>query len=218
MKKYFLDAVLLILFLLVMSFHFLPRILHEIFGLIMLAAAVWHSFFNRRRFLNFFQGKQTKRKILSSLTNILIVIIFAVIFISGVCMSNYIFDDLIPLEIRRNMTIHRLHVSLPYVFMILIGVHIGLHWNEIWGRFTNFIKLKKNTPHYKFGSYIFLAVIICAGVYGAFLNRVGDRILMKHIFATPATEISWIAFLFLFLATMGIYSIIIYFVDKKFLK
>ena len=41
---------------------------------------------------------------------------------------------------------------------------------------------------------------------------------MKHIFATPATELSLAEFLILFLATMGIYAIAIYFIDKKFFK
>ena len=218
MKKYFLDATLLTAFLLVMSFHFLPRILHEVLGVVMLAAVILHFVLNRRWFFNFYRGKLSARKIFSTLINFSMLATFAVIFASGVCMSNYIFNDFVSLELRRNFTLHQLHVSLPYILMILIGLHIGLHWRELWNRFLNFMKWQKNSLRLKVGCYISIFATICLGIYGAFLNRVGDRILMKHIFATPATELSFAEFAILFLATMSIYSIAIYFIDKKFFK
>ena len=218
MKKYFLDATLLTAFLLVMSFHFLPRILHEVLGVVMFAAVILHFVLNRRWFFNFYRGKLSARKIFSTLINFSMLATFAVIFVSGVCMSNYIFNDFVSLELRRNFTLHQLHVSLPYILMILIGLHIGLHWREIWNRFLNFMNWQKNSLRLKVGCYISIFATICLGIYGAFLNRVGDRILMKHIFATPATELSFAEFAILFLATMSIYSIAIYFIDKKFFK
>lgn len=218
MKRYFLDALLLITFLLVMSFHFLPKILHEVLGVVMFLAAIWHLFLNRRWFANFYHGKFSRRKIITTLINFSMLVIFAIIFVTGVFISNHLFRDLISLELHRNITIHQLHVSLSYVLMILIGLHIGLHWAELWNRFLHFMHRQKNSLRYKVGCYISLAVIICLGIYGAFLNQVGDRILMKHIFATGATELSFAEFVILFLATMGIYSIAIYFIDKKFLK
>ena len=216
MKKYFLDATLLTAFLLVMSFHFLPRILHEVLGVVMFAAVIFHFVLNRRWFFNFYRGKLSARKIISALINFSMLATFAVIFASGVCMSNYIFSDFVSLELRRNFTLHQLHVSLPYILMILIGLHIGLHWRELWNRFLNFMKWQKNSLRLKVGCYISIFVTVCLGIYGAFLNRVGDRILMKHIFTTPATELSFAEFAILFLATMSIYSIAIYFIDKKF--
>ena len=218
MKKYFLDAALLIIFLLAMSFHFFPRILHEIFGILMLAAVIWHFVLSRRRFFTSLKGKLSAAKIISAFINFSMLATFAIIFVSGVCMSNYIFRDFVSLELRRNFTLHQLHVSLPYILMILIGLHIGLHWREIWNRFLNFMKWQKNSFRYKVGCGISIFATVCLGIYGAFLNRVGDRILMKHIFATPATELSFAEFAILFLATMGIYSIAMYFIDKKFFK
>ena len=204
MKRKILDAALFILFLLVMSFHFLPRILHEVFGIVMAAAFVIHLFINRRQFFYSLRGKKSARKIFSALINISMLITFAIILVTGICMSNYIFHDFIPFEIRRNFFIHQLHVSLPYVFIIFLGCHIGLHWREI-------IKIKNPLIQ-----KIFMAVIICAGIYGSFLNRVGDRILMKHIFATPATDLPFGIFLILIVATVGIYSSITFLLDEFF--
>lgn len=218
MKKYFLDAALLIIFLLVMSFHFLPRMLHEVLGVVMFLAITLHFVLNRRWFFNFYRGKLSARKIISTLINFSMLATFITIFVSGVCMSNFIFDDFVSLELRRNFTLHRLHASLPYIFMILVGLHIGLHWREVSSRFLNFVKWQKNSLRLKVGSYILICVTICLGIYGAFLNRIGDRILMKHIFATPATELYFVEFAILFLAQLAVYAIAIYFIDKKFFK
>ena len=216
MKKYFLDLFLLIIFLAAMSFHFLPRNLHEIFGVIMFAAVILHLILNRRWLLNLRKKNFTRRKIFPTLIIFFMFATFLTIFVTGICMSNYLFRDFVSFEIRRNFIIHQLHVAVPYILMILIGLHIGLHWREIWNRFLNFFGLKQKSLTYKIISKIFLLLIICGGIYGAFLNRVGDRILMKHIFATPATELNLPEFLILFLATMGIYSIASYFLEKFF--
>ena len=214
MKKYFLDLFLLTIFLLAMSFHFLPRNFHEIFGVVMFAAVTLHLIFNRRWFINLRQKKITRRNIFSTLIIFLMLATFLTISVTGICISNYLFNDFVSLEIRRNFTIHQLHVSSPYILMILIGLHIGLHWTEIWNRFLNFFGLQKKSLAYKIICKVFLLLIIFGGIYGAFLNRVGDRILMKHIFATPATELNFPEFLILFFATMGIYSIASYFLNK----
>ena len=204
MKRKILDATIFILFLLVMSFHFLPRILHEIFGVIMAAAVVMHFFINRRQFFYLLRGKKTPRKIFSFLTIFFMLIIFLIFFVSGIFISNHLFHDFVSFELRRNFFVHQLHVSLPYLFIIFLGCHIGLHWREI-------IKIKNSALQ-----KIFITIIICAGIYGSFLNRAGDRILMKHIFATPATDLPWGIFLFLFISTIGIYAAITFLIDEFF--
>lgn len=208
-KRKFLDAALLIIFSLTMSFYFLPRILHEIFGLIMAAGVFIHFFINRRRFFSAFKGNLSAKKIFSNAINIFLTAIFMTILFTGICMSNYIFHDFISMEIRRNMTFHQLHVALPYVMMILIGLHIGLHWREMREKFLRFMK---NSLLEK----IFAAVIVCTGVYGSFLNKVGDRILMKHIFATPATELSLPIFLLIILSIILLYTVIFIIAEKIF--
>lgn len=210
-KRKFLDAALTILFLLVMSFYFLPRIWHEILGLTMFLAAAVHVFINRRRFFSMFKGKQTAKKIFSIAIDVLLLVGFITIFVTGIFMSNYLFHDFISMELRRNMTVHQFHVSLPYTFMILIGLHIGLHWRELREKFLRSVK---NTLAEK----ILAAAVIFFGAYGFFLNRVGDRILMKHIFATPATDFSLPIFLFLMFSTIGLYTAVVIILEKIFEK
>lgn len=208
MRNLLLDAILFALFTAELSFHFLPKILHEILGVIMFALIICHVAINRRRFVSLVK-KMTPRKFFSTTTNILLTICAGVTVITGVCMSNYLFVEAVSFELRRNMTIHQLHIAAPYVMMILIGVHVGLHWREPWQRFFK-----------RFG-IIFKAaagLLAACGVAGFFLNRVGDRILMKHIFATPATELPAAIFILLIIGGIIFYALITFLLDEKFFK
>ena len=107
-----------------------------------------------------------------------------------------------PLNIQRSILIHQLHVSLPYALLILMGLHWGLHfkgWREKWH-----LPWPASCP-----VKVLLALLATAGgIYGSFLDRVGDRLLMKHIFATPATGEPAIVYVGLLLAIWGMYVIL----------
>ena len=210
MRNLLLDAILFALFVAELSFQILPKILHEILGVAMFALIIFHVAINRRRLVALIK-KMTPRKFFSTTLNLLLTICAGATLITGVCMSNYLFVDAVSGELRRNMTIHQLHVAAPYVMLILIGVHIGLHWRELWQRFFK-----------RLGSEIFfkvVAVVLSAvGVAGFFLNRVGDRILMKHIFGTPATELPAAFFILLIIGGIIFYALITFLLDEKIFK
>lgn len=208
MKNLLLDAILFALFVAELSFQILPKILHEILGVAMFALIIFHVAINRRRLVSLIK-KMTPRKFFSTTLNLLLTICAGATLITGVCMSNYLFVDAVSGELRRNMTIHQLHVAAPYVMLILIGVHIGLHWRELWQRF-----FKRFGIIFKVAAGILSAV----GVAGFFLNRVGDRILMKHIFGTPATELPAAVFILLIIGGIIFYALITFLFDEKIFR
>lgn len=207
MKKFLLDVILLALFVAELSFHHLPKILHEIFGVTWAAAIVLHIAINFRRLTALFQ-KFSPRKIFLAADDFALAVGAAITLLAGVCMSNYLFTDAVSFELRRNMTIHQLHVAIPYVLMILIGVHVGLHAQELRQRFSGVKKFFD-------AAMIILAAI---GAFGLFFNRVPDRILMKHIFATPATDLPAPLFMTLTLGGIIFFALMTFLVDKKIFR
>ena len=217
-RKIYLDAAIFVLFILVMSFHFLPRVLHEILGLVMAATVFLHLVLNRHWIFSLVRANWTSRKKFSILINFLLLASFLVTLVTGIFISNYVFSEVVSLELRRNVTIHLLHHSASYLMMILIGIHLGLHWQEILGRVIRRFALRKNSIGYKILCRVAVAILICAGIYDSFLNQVGDRILMKHIFATAATELSFIGFAFLLVSNVALYAILSYRVSERIFK
>ena len=207
MIRFLLDALLFALFVAEMCFHHLPKDLHEIFGVALVALTILHVAINRRQFMSLTK-KLTPRKFFCLSTDIALTICALIILATGVCMSNFLFVDAVSFEIRRNMTIHQLHVALPYVAMILIGLHVGFHWSELWQRFLNTFGLTKlYERRYKlfFAAAMILSIV---GAYGLHLNRVGDRIMMKHIFGTPATDLPAAVFALMIVGGVALFAAI----------
>lgn len=214
MKNFFLDVILFALFVAEMCFYHLPKILHEILGVALFVAIIFHVAINFRRFTSLTKNF-TAKKFLSVALNVALTICAAIIFATGVCMSNFLFVDVIADELQRNMTLHQLHVAAPYAMMILIGVHVGLHWRELWQRFLNAIGLTKIFKrHGKVFTLLAIGLSI-VGAYGLYLNRVADRIAMKHIFATPATELSAIIFALMIVGGVALFALITVLLDRK---
>lgn len=206
MRNVLIDAVLFALFVAELSFRYLPGILHEIFGVAMAALIIWHIVMNRRRV----------RFMLT--LNIALTICSVLILATGVCISNHLFADVMSLEIQRNMMIRSLHVALPYIMLILIGVHVGLNWREFWNRLIHLIGAKEFYQRWK-KFFIAAAVMLSAvGVVGLFMNRVRDRILMKHIFATPATDLPFAVFMMMIIGGVALFALITFLAKEKFFR
>ena len=215
MRNVLLDAILFVLFVAEMSFYHLPKILHEILGVAMAAAIVVHVVINRRRLASLLKN-MTSRKFFNALTDFALTICAAATLAAGAVMSNYLFAELVNFELRRNMILHQLHVAAPYILMILIGVHIGLHWRELRQRILNAFgaeEFYRRRQKFFTAAAIFMSAVGAAGLY---LNRVGDRLLMKYIFATPATDLPAVIFALLTIGDVIFFATITFLLDEKF--
>lgn len=208
MKRICLDAVLLIVFLLTMSFQFLPKILHEVLGILMLAATALHLSWNRPWFSSLFRGKWHFRRVLSVIINCLLVVNLVIIMATGMMISNHLFKGMLGIYLQRNIMVHQLHVSLPYLLLILLGIHLGLHWSPLWHRFLNWCHWNVKSLKYMVCCYFMLALLVIGGVYSSFMNQIGDRLQLKHIFATDATKEPFGIFMLMLLSIIGMYAIV----------
>ena len=211
MKKFYLDIGLLIIFLLVMSFHFIPKILHEVLGLVFFVMIAIHFKWNINAFKSLF--KQQK-KWLSIFLNAALFFCIVVIIFTGVCISNYIFNGMIDMQLQRNITIHQLHVSIPFLMIILIGLHLGLHWQGFFQRLKNILNINSDSIIYKITSRLLIVILIVAGIFGSFMNKVGGRLQMQHLFATPASQQSFEIFLLMMIGMIAIYTLIGFIISK----
>lgn len=206
MKRIFLDGLLLVLFLAVMSFHALPKLLHEVLGLLFPLAAFIHLFLNRRWFSTLPSGKWTVMRFMRVSVNLLLAVCLISIMVTGICLSNHLFKDMIPIALQRSITLHQFHVSLPFAMLILMGIHLGFHWQGWKHRLLQFFHWEADSAAYHWGSRVLAILFVGIGIYGSMQNRVGDRLLMKHIFATPATDLPGMIYALLLLSVSFIYA------------
>ena len=202
-----LNILMFTVFLLTMSFHFLPRMLHEVLGIIWLVAIIVHLRLNSGWFSSLQKGRRTISRNISGFVNFTLLILLIIVIVTGVFMSNYLFKGWFGIDLARSITVHQLHVSLSFFMLILLGIHLGLHWEGLWLRFLNWWKLDKNSKNVRILSRVAPMGLLIVGIYGSFLNRIGDRLLMKHIFATEATNLPLAVFLPLTIGVVGMYAV-----------
>ena len=206
MKKFYLSIAMVVLLVAVMNFHLLPKILHEILGLTLFAATAVHLYWNRRALTS------TNKFFL--IIDVLLIVAGIIVTATGICISHHLFKGLIDMHIQRNITIHQLHVSIPFAMLILIGLHFGHNWAGFYQRFKRAFNLNIAPTVEKI-----LVIAFCAiGIVGVYMDQFFDRLLMKHIFATPATQLPLGIYFVLVTGMIALFTAIGFFVDRLIKK
>ncbi|MDO4204783.1 MAG: DUF4405 domain-containing protein [Selenomonadaceae bacterium] len=192
-----------LLLFLCMIFHFLPRPLHEVLGTAVMMPFLYHLWRYGGWWRGLLRGNTVKSPLgkLTSLLNLLLLVLMAAVIISGIMISNYIFKDIIPLGWRTSAAIHQLHTSSCFALWLMTGLHVGLH-------LQSWIHRRLSSPAARRPALAVAFLTCVAGLYSSVLHRIGDRLLMKHIFATPALKAGPLTYLGGLLAVFGLYTVI----------
>lgn len=204
-KRLVVTTCLPLLFIAVMSFHYLPKLLHEILGVAWLLFILLHLYQNRSWLKNLRQGRWKFLRIFGTVIDGLLIAGVLVIVLSGLGISNYLLKELMPLAIQRSIALHQYHVSLPYALLILSGLHWGLHWHGWQKQWQKRISWSLSPLVGRLLAVGLTAFVLTVGVWSSFMNRVGDRLLMKHIFATEATNQPGEIYALLLAGMLGLY-------------
>lgn len=130
-------------------------------------------------------------------------------FVTGVLISVTAFA---PLGILSgSLLVHDLHQGSAYASLILIAIHLGLHWEMLMAKLKNWLHIDGSSFGWVITSRITSIVVITYGVYASFTNHIGANLLMQHVFAGWAAEPSLWWFLLDYLAIVGCYVGITYY-------
>ena len=221
MKRNVLDAALLVVLLLLMSFSFLPKALHEALGIAMGALVFLHLAWNSGWLSSLPRGRWSIGRGIPAVVNLALAVCFLLALVSGLAIANQLFHGVFGMAWQRSIVAHvfgmawqrsivahQVHVASSYGLLILTGLHLGLHISGLWRRFALWAKLDTSSRRVRIGLDLAAILTAAVGVYGSFIHRLGDRLLMKHIFGTAATKLPFAAFLVVLLGIVGLYAVI----------
>ncbi len=116
---------------------------HEIFGLVLFGMFMIHLLLNTKWIVSFtrkFFSKQVPFKVrLGYVLDVLLLISFLIIILSGITMSKAVFPDLFE-EVEIFKTAHYFFSALA---LLLVGIHTGLHWPFIKAMFKRIVSIPK---------------------------------------------------------------------------
>lgn len=139
--KILLDIVMVILLVLMFKKNVISMSFHEIGGLVVCGLFVVHMLLNYKWIIGvtkklFSKGLKFKTR-LGYIINVLLLLIMAFIGVSGILISKTIFTN-----ISSNNIFWKIgHQVVSGYGIILVGIHIGLHWDFLRSHFKKFIKI-----------------------------------------------------------------------------
>ncbi|WP_244490022.1 DUF4405 domain-containing protein [Rhizobium sp. Leaf386] len=133
MKKPFVTRLLLplcmaILLLLSLAYWWLDNLPHEIFGTAMFALLGWHIAVNRLWFKNLLRGRYDVARTVTALLHLVLIVNMLILIITSVIISKSV---LASLPIPDSIYLRDIHWFAAYWVMIIVGIHIGLHWIRV---------------------------------------------------------------------------------------
>lgn len=151
---------------------------HEIAGLSLGLAFVIHILLNLRWVkqvtLKIFSSKMNFKTRLGYIIDVLLLIIMGIIIITGVLISKVLFPNIA----SGNSSVYKmLHMSLSYTALLLIGIHIGLHWNWVMNVFKKIFKIPSENKIIKTVAVLGVLLTFTFGAYNIYSTNYLSRVI-----------------------------------------
>ncbi len=169
-----LDFVAFGLFMVAMAYWWLDNRTHELVGTAMFALLFLHNVFNRRWYGSLPRTRRQPRPLVTALLNLTLLVTMVTLLTTSVLISQTLFATVA----LGGSTARDIHILAAYWAMIIIAIHLGMHWSLIMG-----ITAKLSG----FGKPNFIRVVLlrpmplAAAVYGAYVFNqldIGSRLLL----------------------------------------
>lgn len=174
--KIFIDLLMTIALLLLMSYELLGSEAHEIVGIIMFVLFITHHTLNNYWIKSLTKGKQTAIKIIQNILVFLILTTLLSSMISGIIISRHLFTFLHTKYLSIASRIHMLSAYWGFIFM---SMHLGLHFNMFSLMIKNKLKFSKYIkPILK----ILIALLFAYGIFTFFKRDIAGYLFLKNQF------------------------------------
>ncbi|MDE7263366.1 MAG: DUF4405 domain-containing protein [Anaeroplasmataceae bacterium] len=158
--KLFVDAVMFVLFLLLMEEHLISDGIHEWLGITLFLLFIIHLLLNIKWFSKIGKGKYSGYRITLLVVDLNLAVAMICCILSSIFVSGVVFAGLNLRGKEFGRTLHL--VSTAWAF-ILMAIHLGLHWNMAVG-------MTKKLPLSKFKRSIlkwgFRVIVLGLCIYG----------------------------------------------------
>lgn len=165
--KFGIDLFMAITFVLFFNKHVLGGLaFHEMAGLAIAVVFVTHVLLNwswvKKVTKRLFDKKLHFKTRFGYFLNFLLFISMAFIIISGIFISRVVFPNI---DIVNEPWFKITHISVSYLVLILVAIHVGLHWKWVMNVFKHVLSLKALKPPLNVLPKVALAIFLLFGGY-----------------------------------------------------
>ena len=201
--KMLVDIAMAVVFIMLMCNQITGIFAHEILGISVIILFIIHQILNINYYKNILKGKYNKLRIAYLIIDILLLIMMLVMILSAAFISRYTLKFL---NLSNDLLGRELHILSAYSIYMLIGLHIGLHYNSI-------VKLKKEN---KIVLNIFMCLFaIVFGIQGFIKKEFINKLTLQNLYPIYSEQnflmilIDYIGILTMFVMVgYGIYNLL----------
>ncbi len=154
------------------GYHLWGGAVHEWGGAGIFTLFIFHHILNFNFYKSLFKGKFSTFRITLIIIDFLTLVAMLALMYSGITMSRYVFAFL---KIKSGLAIaRRLHILGSYWGILIMGLHLGLHWSMFLSIADKKLKINSASK---------IRNVICFSV-GAFIACCGAYVMIKRDFFT----------------------------------
>lgn len=220
--KMCIDILMTVLLYFLMARQLTGDTAHEWLGAGMFLLWIIHHILNRRWFTHLFQGKYTPARIFQTTINIALFFAMIGMMVSGIILSRTVFAFL---PVSGGVAMARsLHIFCGFWCFVLMSLHLGLHWNMIFGRMIKPIVMTKMEKEGKVTSQklrvlrLLTVIIVLYGLWAFIKNQFLLYMLGISSFAFFDFERPVILYVTEYLAIMGFFVCLSHYGMKALLR
>jgi hypothetical protein len=184
---------------------------HEWIGVAVFILFVVHNVINWRWYRGLFRGKYDFRRMVNTAVNLLLLATMMMLVISGVLLSRTVFAFM---GFSGGMGVRQAHTTAAYWGLILIAVHLGMHWDMIMAVMRRMTKSAGTSSVWTIIMRAVTALIVIYGVYASFDREMGAKLFLGYSFDFWNPDRPAFLFFTSNLAIMGVYVCVTYYALK----
>lgn len=206
------DAAMTVALFFLMGYQLWGDEAHEWVGAALFVLFILHHVLNWRWFRSLLKGRYSPVRIFHMVVDFMVLLSMLCLMYSGIVLSRYAFTFL-PIGGGLSLT-RKLHILGSYWGFLLMGAHLGLHWNM----FIGMVKRKEGS-HIRSKTMAVTAFMIAAAIsiYGAYVLFKRDlftNLLLQNEFVFLDYDEPALLFYIDYFALMGLCIFIVHYLLK----
>ncbi|MGJ7920180.1 DUF4405 domain-containing protein [Neobacillus sp. LXY-4] len=177
--KYGLDLIMGVTFALFYNDRVLGGLaFHEIAGLVIIGAFLTHVLLNvkwvKNVTLKLFNPKLPWKTRFGYILNLLLLITMTAIIVTGIIISKVVFPNL---TVGNERWMQMLHISVSYLTLVLVAIHVGLHWQWVMNLSKKIFRVKALPNWFDYAVKISVVALFLFGAFEVYTTGFGTRLV-----------------------------------------
>lgn len=123
-----LPSAMAVALLLSLAYWWLDNVPHEVFGTVLFGLVIRHLIVNRAWFRSLARGRYYSRRLFMLVLHLILIANIIVLLATSLVISKALF---VALPLPMVPWLRELHWFSAYWMIVIVGVHLGMHWNRV---------------------------------------------------------------------------------------